>query len=661
MKSFFKFILVFAAILLLSAALAPVLYKILPYKFERIFNRLVMIFSLVAVAWAVRSRFFRFPSAAMIPSRQSFSMMASAFAAGFGILVSMSLVKVLFGALEINLADKSILQWVELFAMSLLSCFIIGVIEECFFRGFVFTALREQRKWPLVASLAGTNVFYSLIHFIGGKKPFIDETPTFFDSLKLIYTPLISLMQWQNILPGAVGLFIFGIILSLVYLQTKSLYASIGLHAGCVFFLKLDGSFFFQHKQNEFLLGTSKNYDGILGWVFLCLMGVLVIQLMKRFGHRLAPSLTAGLLFLTAAVQPAFSQAKSWDVYFEEEKETGDEAAPSATGIASRADSPLSRASDVANKNEEDGEMIQAASPSVVRSTEMPHVKETPQVNEPVEEREGGAIPGNAAAGVNSAMEGEDAPEEPPKMKSNTAEKALETPPFLPEGSSLSQSKPESALSDPPHSVQPGVEDALRDAGMQMPPPRAKKMDSIKAKKNEGALKTGFFDDYVFADYLKDAEAFDIRMDSPPVKGVWDKNGFVFPAAEEESMIRLGALSKDGEKGRDAIIMPCVPGATRRLIFPAVPPRSELKISYMLLPPSGSPKEGVAPLYLRVWIGKYSAKRINITRSSEWVQEVIPLGAAEFLKEPIPVAFDLSGSGSEIIPLNLDIRIESQS
>ena len=55
MKKFLKFIGVFGGILLLSAFLAPILYDFFqtfhPYKFERIFNRLVMIGTLVAAVF----------------------------------------------------------------------------------------------------------------------------------------------------------------------------------------------------------------------------------------------------------------------------------------------------------------------------------------------------------------------------------------------------------------------------------------------------------------------------------------------------------------------------------------------------------------------------------------------------------------------------------
>ena len=56
MKPWLKFFISILVIALLSAILAPILFKFLPYKFERIFNRLIMIGTLGAVFLFVRIR-----------------------------------------------------------------------------------------------------------------------------------------------------------------------------------------------------------------------------------------------------------------------------------------------------------------------------------------------------------------------------------------------------------------------------------------------------------------------------------------------------------------------------------------------------------------------------------------------------------------------------
>ena len=54
MKGFLKFIAIFASILIIAALLSPILYDFLPFKFERIFNRIVMIGTLLAIVIFVR-------------------------------------------------------------------------------------------------------------------------------------------------------------------------------------------------------------------------------------------------------------------------------------------------------------------------------------------------------------------------------------------------------------------------------------------------------------------------------------------------------------------------------------------------------------------------------------------------------------------------------
>ncbi|MBU3759866.1 MAG: CPBP family intramembrane metalloprotease [Candidatus Omnitrophica bacterium] len=277
MKSFLKILGLMLGILLLSAFLAPILFQFLPFKFERILNRLIMIFTLAAAVWAVAARRFSFPLEGLRWKGFGWRGFLSAFAAGFLTLISVSAVKSLLGMVSFDLSLRDPWAWTERILMSLASALVIGVIEELFFRGFIFSSLRKNRKVSFLAALILTNIFYSLIHFTGGKKVFIGPDPDFADSLKVLSAPLLNLMDWQAVLPGAVGLFLFGIILSILFARTGSLYPCIGLHAGCVFFLKMDGVLI-RHEDRlpAWVFGSGQNYDGLIGWAAIILLGILL-------------------------------------------------------------------------------------------------------------------------------------------------------------------------------------------------------------------------------------------------------------------------------------------------------------------------------------------------------------------------------------------------
>jgi membrane protease YdiL (CAAX protease family) len=139
---------------------------------------------------------------------------------------------------------------------------------------------KNQVFWSIVI----TTLFYSLIHFIGMKKIFVDSSPTFVDGLRMIGAPFLSLAQWPKFWPEAVGLFLFGLALNSAAYRSGSLYPSIGFHAGCVFFVKLDDSFLQYQTAWSFFWGSKILYDGLMGWSLLGLMALVFWLVLKPSG-----------------------------------------------------------------------------------------------------------------------------------------------------------------------------------------------------------------------------------------------------------------------------------------------------------------------------------------------------------------------------------------
>ena len=88
--------------------------------------------------------------------------------------------------------------------------FLLALTEEIMFRG-TFYPYFVQFVRPLGA-VTLTSLFFMTVHFLPN--------------------PLLQL--WQN-LPTAIGLFLLGFMLNLIFISTKSMYANIGTHAGLVF------------------------------------------------------------------------------------------------------------------------------------------------------------------------------------------------------------------------------------------------------------------------------------------------------------------------------------------------------------------------------------------------------------------------------------------
>lgn len=280
MKGFLKFISVFFGILLLSAILAPFLYTILPYKFERIFNRLVMIFSLAALWWLlIGKKFSPKDYGLQWEKNRSRFYLAAGLLTGLSVLAVFSWVKVGVGQADWIRPEDGIKVLSKLLA-ALGAGFLIAIIEEFFFRGFIYKTLRKW-QWPIILSAVGTSAFYSIIHFVSFEKPFVDATPSIIDGLRLVAAPFLSLLQFQRYWPEALGLFLFGLILNHAAVKSGSLYPSIGLHAGCVLYVKTDVLFLLFHEKDRLIYASGKFYDGLLGWFFIIFMGVLLSALIQ--------------------------------------------------------------------------------------------------------------------------------------------------------------------------------------------------------------------------------------------------------------------------------------------------------------------------------------------------------------------------------------------
>lgn len=314
MKSFLKFLSAALIVLLLSAFLAPILFRFLPYKFERIFNRLVMILTLAAVAFLVRIKRETLAKLGLLWNRDSPRELFLSFSIGVATLAVLLGAHFLFRHAIWKVAQHSAAGWMIELSSVVAAAVLVSVIEEFFFRGVIFHALKERLSSPVWASVLLTSLFYALIHFIGGKAPFIGPHPTFWDSLRLASAPLSSLANWRVYWPEAVGLFLFGLLLNALLIWTRSLYPSIGLHAAGVFFVKIDGLFVDVRNNRRLLYGTHDLIDGALGWIFLLILAFILGRIFKmkkqknNFGKAASFSVFFFIAILFSNIFPALGE-----------------------------------------------------------------------------------------------------------------------------------------------------------------------------------------------------------------------------------------------------------------------------------------------------------------------------------------------------------------
>lgn len=166
------------------------------------------------------------------------------------------------------------LQWS---GKALLSALAVGFFEELFFRGILFRGLLEDTR--RATAFVAANLFYAAVHFpkppekfeVGGLDPLA--------GIRFLQQTLQPFLNPVEILPGLVGLFIIGLVLSYAFFRTRALYLSIGLHAGWVFALKTMRVYGeFERGDLGWVFGSTdpKIVSGVVTWIGIALVGVVV-------------------------------------------------------------------------------------------------------------------------------------------------------------------------------------------------------------------------------------------------------------------------------------------------------------------------------------------------------------------------------------------------
>jgi len=275
MKRFIRLMLAITAAILLSCFLAPIFYSFMPYfKFEKILNRLLMISALIVFFTFIKID-SHLLSAIGWRDRKIWHV---EWITGF--LISSVVLLMLIGT-EYQLGALTFSDTYQFGAKLLLSAFLtclaVGCIEEFFFRGYVYTNFNRVIKGSTFALIL-TNLLYSFVHFLKSGRPFVDTTPTMWDSFRVLGASFHAFLAWQEYWPSFIGLFLFGLVLSIAFIRTKRLFLSIGLHSGAVFFLKVTSKWYVVNpSHSELLYGGRGFYSGLIGWFFIGLIGVLTI------------------------------------------------------------------------------------------------------------------------------------------------------------------------------------------------------------------------------------------------------------------------------------------------------------------------------------------------------------------------------------------------
>lgn len=256
----------FAALLLAAALTYPLMQTgWIDHEPQRVMGRLAQVFILLGL-WP----FLRLMGLAnrqalgFAPARSRLlRAMGGGWLLGIGILGALVWVELALGVRVPDGDRLQVLSLLEKAVAALIGGLLIGLLEETFFRGALYSAIR--RRAHVAAAAAGSALLYALVHFL---KPHALPSGVTFDwagTWSMLLRVFASLFQWQH-LDSLLALFSAGVFLALVRERSGHLGWCIGLHAGWVFVIQLtrrmtDGD---EAASLAFLAGQ---YDGVIGWL----------------------------------------------------------------------------------------------------------------------------------------------------------------------------------------------------------------------------------------------------------------------------------------------------------------------------------------------------------------------------------------------------------
>ncbi len=158
----------------------------------------------------------------------------------------------------------TLLGFGELFLKYLPAALAISLIEETYFRGAIFSAMRRHAKiWPAIAI---TSLLYAVIHFLRVRYHIADDDLAWYSGLVIVSHAFGNFGNPLAMIDSFMALFCAGVFLCLIRVHTGHVGACIGIHASWVFVIKITKKLSSVDPESSwsFLAGS---YDQMIGWL----------------------------------------------------------------------------------------------------------------------------------------------------------------------------------------------------------------------------------------------------------------------------------------------------------------------------------------------------------------------------------------------------------
>jgi hypothetical protein len=152
------------------------------------------------------------------------------FSIGFGTLGGAAVLAVICGGRTVHLPHGG-LEADRVLLGATVTAAVVAMIEELIFRGALFGILRKTWPWPV--ALAVSSAVYASVHFLQKAVPV--ASIDWLSGIRVL--PALFHIPLEGLAPAFFALLLAGAILALVYQRTGTLFMSIGIHAGWIFWL----------------------------------------------------------------------------------------------------------------------------------------------------------------------------------------------------------------------------------------------------------------------------------------------------------------------------------------------------------------------------------------------------------------------------------------
>ncbi len=197
-------------------------------------------------------------------------LLVTGFALGFASLSFAAALNVGLGA-RVWRTDLAWSSLVAELSEALAAASLVALLEEFLFRGVLFRVL--ALALPSLAALGASALLYALVHFF--ERPTWAGEVVWSSGLSLLPAMLGGFVDLDRLLPSFLSLALAGLLLGELYRRTGTLWASIGLHAGWIFWLRA-----YRELTQEVVpsactwCGSAKLIDG---WTTLLALAVLCL------------------------------------------------------------------------------------------------------------------------------------------------------------------------------------------------------------------------------------------------------------------------------------------------------------------------------------------------------------------------------------------------